>query len=96
MAAAQNDAATNKRGGSVAHRSEASGWIKRASVVDVQLQAFKVCEAKSGRRRFGASLSPHRRAGDSRREAWYKLPKKDYVFKTLHLSHFHSDYYDFS
>jgi hypothetical protein len=26
--------------------------------------------------RFGATLSPHRRAGDSQREAWYKLPKK--------------------
>ncbi|KAJ7496327.1 hypothetical protein B0H11DRAFT_1910085 [Mycena galericulata] len=43
---------------------------------------------------FGASLSPRRQAGDSRREAWDKLPKKDYVFKTVFLSHFSPDFYD--
>ncbi|KAJ7732845.1 hypothetical protein B0H16DRAFT_1468355 [Mycena metata] len=41
--------------------------------------------------RFGASLSPRRRAGDSRREACDKLPKKGDVFNYNFLCDFSAD-----
>ncbi|KAJ7330504.1 hypothetical protein DFH08DRAFT_967039 [Mycena albidolilacea] len=53
------------------------------SSVDIQQRVKEI--------RFGATLSPHRRAGDSWREAWYKLPKKGDVFKLGFLHHFNSD-----